>query len=163
MYVHMNNKKLIRLTEADLHRIVKESVNNVLTELNWKTYANAADKLRDRALKNGEAHVHDKYDGMFPIGTYYDDDDTEDRINALQTAARKSFDKKHGLDDKQHLTFHPFDNKPYLYGDYDTGYNPRPHSSEKKGLAYPKAAKDDLQNYFDGKSKYIKGHGYIEY
>lgn len=26
------NKKLIRLTEGDLHRIVKESVNNVLTE-----------------------------------------------------------------------------------------------------------------------------------
>ena len=26
------NKKLIRLTESDLHRIVKESVNNVLNE-----------------------------------------------------------------------------------------------------------------------------------
>ena len=31
----MNNKKLIRLTEADLHRIVKESVNNVLNEGMW--------------------------------------------------------------------------------------------------------------------------------
>ena len=29
----MNNKKLIRLTEADLHRIVRESVNNVLNEI----------------------------------------------------------------------------------------------------------------------------------
>lgn len=38
------NKKLIRLTEADLHRIVRESVNNVLTELDWKTYASAAEK-----------------------------------------------------------------------------------------------------------------------
>ena len=28
----MNNKKLIRLAEADLHRIVKESVNKVLRE-----------------------------------------------------------------------------------------------------------------------------------
>ena len=28
----MNNKKLIRLTEADLHRIVRESVNKVLNE-----------------------------------------------------------------------------------------------------------------------------------
>ena len=36
------NKKLIRLTESDLHGIVKESVNRVLTELDWKTYANAA-------------------------------------------------------------------------------------------------------------------------
>ena len=29
----MNNKKLIRLTEADLHRIVNESVNKVLNEI----------------------------------------------------------------------------------------------------------------------------------
>ena len=42
------NKKLIRLTESDLHRIVRESVNNVLTELDWKTYANAADKSYKR-------------------------------------------------------------------------------------------------------------------
>ena len=27
------NKKLIRLTESDLHRIIKESVNNILNEL----------------------------------------------------------------------------------------------------------------------------------
>ena len=27
------NKKLIRLTKSDLHRIVRESVSNVLTEL----------------------------------------------------------------------------------------------------------------------------------
>jgi len=38
--------KLIRLTEGDLHRIVKESVNKVLTELDWKTYANAAKKSK---------------------------------------------------------------------------------------------------------------------
>ena len=30
------NKKLIRLTESDLHRIVKESVNNILTEGNGR-------------------------------------------------------------------------------------------------------------------------------
>ena len=29
------NKKLIRLTESDLHKIVKESVNRVLKESNW--------------------------------------------------------------------------------------------------------------------------------
>ena len=29
----MNSKKLIRLTEVDLHRIVKESVNKVLNEI----------------------------------------------------------------------------------------------------------------------------------
>ena len=38
------NKKLIRLTESDLHNIVKESVNKILSEMDWKTYANARDK-----------------------------------------------------------------------------------------------------------------------
>ena len=35
-YYNMN-KKLIRLTEGDLHRIVKESVNRVLKEMNVRT------------------------------------------------------------------------------------------------------------------------------
>lgn len=32
----MINKKLTRVTKADLHRIVKESVNNILTEGNGR-------------------------------------------------------------------------------------------------------------------------------
>ena len=45
------NKKLIRLTESDLHRIVRESVNKVLMEasgLDPRTTANAAEKARMR-------------------------------------------------------------------------------------------------------------------
>lgn len=38
----MAKKQVIRLTEGDLHSIIKESVNKILTELDWKTYANAA-------------------------------------------------------------------------------------------------------------------------
>ena len=30
-------KKIVRLTESDLHRIIKESVNNIITEHDWKT------------------------------------------------------------------------------------------------------------------------------
>ena len=37
-------ESVIRLTESDLHRIVKESVQKILTEMDWKTYANAAKK-----------------------------------------------------------------------------------------------------------------------
>lgn len=43
--IHMN-KKLIRLTESDLYRIVKESVNKILNEMDWKTYQSAADKVK---------------------------------------------------------------------------------------------------------------------
>lgn len=37
-------KQIIRLTESELHQMVKESVNKILTELDWKTYMNAAKK-----------------------------------------------------------------------------------------------------------------------
>ena len=43
------NKKLIRLTESDLHRIVKESVNRILSEMNEgmsPAGREALDKLR---------------------------------------------------------------------------------------------------------------------
>ena len=58
------NKKLIRLTESDLHRIVKESVNKILSEaineLDPRTYASYADKRRaqgqnDKAFKGTQA------------------------------------------------------------------------------------------------------------
>lgn len=57
-------KKLIRLTEFDLHRIVKESVNKILSEaineLDPRTYASYADKRRaqgqnDKAFKGTQA------------------------------------------------------------------------------------------------------------
>ena len=38
------NKKFIRLTESDLHKIIKESVSRVLNEMDWKTYMNASRK-----------------------------------------------------------------------------------------------------------------------
>lgn len=155
------NKKLIRLTESDLHKIVKESVNKVLTELDWKTYASAADKLRQRELDNGRASIHDKDEDEQFKGTWFDDDEVEDRIYNLQNASAKAFNKKHGLDNKQHLTFDMFTNKPHLYGDYHGGYDI--DRDELEGNDYPKAAKDDLRNFHSGKSKYIKGHGYIEY
>lgn len=44
------NKQVIKITESNLHKIVKESVNKVLTELDWRTYANAA-KKRDAQIQ----------------------------------------------------------------------------------------------------------------
>jgi hypothetical protein len=38
------NKNKIRLTESQLHRVIKESVKKVLRELDYKTYQNAAKK-----------------------------------------------------------------------------------------------------------------------
>jgi hypothetical protein len=45
---HNDNKHTVSLSESDLHRIVKGSVNKVLTELDWKTYVNKNKKRANR-------------------------------------------------------------------------------------------------------------------
>ena len=61
--------KHIRLTESQLHDIIKESVVKVLTEMDWKSYNNAAIKLRqqgwdDRADKLS-MHALNAYDRKY--------------------------------------------------------------------------------------------------
>ena len=42
------SKQIIRLTESDLKQMVAESTKKILSELDWKTYANAAKKAREQ-------------------------------------------------------------------------------------------------------------------
>ena len=53
-------KNTVKLNEAQLKKIVAESINKVLSELDWKTYANARKKAADkgqydRSMKFGNA------------------------------------------------------------------------------------------------------------
>lgn len=41
----MNNNKVVRLTESDLHNIIKESVNKVLNEASYELVKNASKKM----------------------------------------------------------------------------------------------------------------------
>ena len=43
-----NTRNKVRLTESQLHNVIMESVKQVLTELDWKTYANAAKKSYEK-------------------------------------------------------------------------------------------------------------------
>ncbi len=45
------DKQLIRLTESDLHKIIKESVNRILNEIDWRTYDLAAKTAEDAYIK----------------------------------------------------------------------------------------------------------------
>jgi DNA mismatch repair ATPase MutL len=42
-------KEIIQLSENDLHKIVKESVKNILSELDWRTYASARNKALQKS------------------------------------------------------------------------------------------------------------------
>jgi hypothetical protein len=71
----------LRLTETDLHRIIKESVKQCLTELDWKTYANATKKAKEWREENPY-----KYD--------------RNRGFDFERATKDAFLKKYGLEDQ---------------------------------------------------------------
>ena len=73
----------IKLTESELHQLVAETVKNVLTELDWRTYKNAASKSfaksRDKELSNQEQAFHNK------------------RAEEFEDYSDKKFQDKHGI------------------------------------------------------------------
>jgi hypothetical protein len=52
-------KKIIRLTESDLHKIVKESVNKILKEANWSN-------AYDDDFMGPNARLEDSYPDEYP-------------------------------------------------------------------------------------------------
>lgn len=169
-------KRKIRLTESDLHRVIKESVNNILSELDWKTYQNA----RHEAIKKGD------YDKSLNFGS----------------AAQKEFNKKYGTEDvrgdiylnrvsanSDSYPYHTlermynYDEKgnftqPYNYdstkafglldkydeeGRYKRSKNPslkRFFNNPKQEKAYKTASKE-MDDYVMGNYEYQKGKGWV--
>ena len=76
----------IRLTENQLHRVIKESVKKILTELDWKTYQNAAKKAHLKA--------YDDYDKEDPNFEKY-----RNKSSKFSDSATDSFMRDHGYDD----------------------------------------------------------------
>ena len=73
------SKQMLRLTENDLHKIIKESVNKILSELNWKTYDRASkqdyDPKRSERFARKLAKAHDEFkniDAEYKDGSYQD-------------------------------------------------------------------------------------------
>ena len=50
----------IRLTEGQLHHVIRESVNNILNELDWKTYNNAFEKKYKRMQNKDDMDEFDR-------------------------------------------------------------------------------------------------------
>jgi len=92
-------KKVIRLTEGDIHRIVKNSVKKVLTELDWKTYQNAAKKAHLRGV--------DDYGEQYGGNPNLDKDKQSKYFGMAKNfsqAAEDAFDRDYGFDDGRFYT-----------------------------------------------------------
>ena len=64
-------KKTIKMNEAQLREMIAESVKNVLSELDWKTYTNAAKKAKKKfqvARNKGQDFNDKEYNKRFRQG-----------------------------------------------------------------------------------------------
>ena len=72
-------KNRIRLTESELHRIIKESVRNVLNELDRSTMQSAYDKMRQQGryaqARSMNNTFNDMYNGYDQNGNYVNQTD----------------------------------------------------------------------------------------
>lgn len=66
-------KQRIRLTESDLHKVITESVKHIISELDWKTYANAARKASfgDDRMSEFADKARDEFNKKYSMNTNY--------------------------------------------------------------------------------------------
>lgn len=108
-------KKIVRLTEGDLHNIIRESVNNIIQELDWRTYANAANKSAERQKDYKEKSKEKKwYDSILPsrarkrqgkISNLADKEN--DRSRRFASAANKAVKDQLGYKSKNGFEYNP--------------------------------------------------------
>lgn len=168
-------KKRIKLTESDLHRVIKESVKHVISELDWKTYVNAANKRQAQGK--------------------------QENANQLLGAANKSFNKKHfnnQIGEYDWWANNPDDNYEaqawgYINHDEGTvndhrrmlqgnrsgteiytanknGISKTPSYGNDKNVRFDQVspqyrgqvnrAVNDINNYYSGNSEYLNGYGW---
>ena len=164
------SKKVIKLTESDLHKMIKEAIN----ELDWKTYMNAAKarndsgnyKSSDKLMKHAQQQFNQKhglkndFDGpgriynntgddiCFKVGLQHGavigrEGDEDKSIYARYIA------DEHGMFDDEHG------------GTTHGGYG---HGNSKEYYRQLDNASHDMKDYYSNynKTPYIKGKGWVK-
>lgn len=111
-------RRRVRLTESDLHRIIKESVSKVLNELDWKTLANAEKKASERG---NSSYWRDKGEDN-PIGKAVD---ARERAKRFGDAAKDAFNRDYGY--KRGRRYDDGYAEVSLGGDFDATEEFSPH------------------------------------
>lgn len=109
------NKRLIRLTESDLHRIVKESVNKILTELDRSTMQSAYDKMIQQGRRAQADSMNDTFNDMYN-GT----DEEGNYVNQTDLSGKG----RHGFLNHSDKGESTISNGESTYGDETNIYNP---------------------------------------
>lgn len=113
-------KKIIKLSENDLHNIITESVKRVLNELDSKTYLNAAKKARDRYQFKRFNNLENYADDVFHNETGYINNDNNNLF--MLTYNGFSFEKED--DDKTIYSFSYYLKDDTIYNENDEKIEP---------------------------------------
>ena len=163
-------KKIVRLTEGDLHRIIKESVNNIITELDWKTkmnYLKGRQRQGDEAYRQGNEKMARKYWDKASDAKYDTRDEFDRKYNGKPF--RGMSDDKFNMCDiypgngdictryrgKGNYDHYATNGVPDDSYDYLSG-----SERDKNDIDTFRRMNKDVNDYVNGKSQYIKGKGW---
>lgn len=173
------SKKTIKLTEADFKNMIKESVTNILSELDWKTYADAAQRRYQQA--DGNPQNKNSYDKAKKLAdkadrTFNDEYVGNWKYDALYDKLRgKNSAKFNGFVEPgygKNLAFGTLkgqnkggsDIYSYKKGVYRNGNGglttPGKHFRNKEIADAYSRANDELWDYADGNYEYVNGEGW---
>lgn len=150
----MNRK--IRLTEGQLNKIIKESVKNVLSELDWRTYANASAKRPNTELdRAAEKAIKDKYGYSYPV-------EFDTHSNGQHISLKNRCDNRgrscepHGYKATRQEAY------PQRLKDVSYDFMPK-HSYKLDGFNYnDEMIGQEISDYIHDKNEYIKGKGWVK-
>ena len=162
--------KVIRLTESDLHKMIKEAIN----ELDWKTYMNAAKarydsgnyKSSDKLLKHAQQQFNQKH-GLKDFhnkGIMHNNKDGNDiyfgvDLNHGAVIGREG-DENKSTYSRYIADEHGMFNDKYGWTTHG-GYG---HGNSKEYYRQLDNASHDIKDYYSNynKTPYIKGKGWVK-
>lgn len=178
-------KNIVRLSESQLHNIIKNSVNRVLAEMDWKTYASAANKMRGKMSgveywenkKNIDNHNKDfmrarrfgqaaqdtfNRDHGFKKGRFDDKDYAEVCLNGKCDYVNNKFSTtaaafRHNKDGRNWGQSFPY-GAATSEKTIEDFYSGNPHAND--AINKYKKAKDEADNFSGGRYEYQKGKGW---
>jgi len=155
-------KKKIVVSESDFLDIIRESVDALLTELDWRTYANAA-KERSKQVQKSERGATDK--GGNRLNGLVGDLDYA-ASNALTQKYKQRNNNGYPTNNAdvytrngyQAITTNNFDGEGrWSRGKFNHGNK---GGMDRFGYNINSEMDKEVEDYMNGKSKYVKGKGW---
>ena len=138
-------KNTVKLSESQLKKVIAESVKNILSELDWKTYVNAGKK----AGKGGDISTQREMNPNGEPGQWFSDAlKSRRRAKMFYDKAKEEFGKTHGY--KKGGRYDDDYSEVELGGDFASSEEFGPHVRGFKSKGYGEPYKYEYGRRYDG-------------